>query len=101
MTWWILLACLIAFATKFAGYLLPESVLENPTMVAVTSATTIGLLGALIATNAVTRGQALVLDSRLLAVVVALVALRLKAPFIVVVVLGAASVAIGRAVGLP
>ena len=38
MTWWILLACLVAFATKLAGYLLPESLLENRTMVAVTSA---------------------------------------------------------------
>lgn len=101
MIWWILLACLIAFATKLAGYLLPESLLENRTMVAVTSAMTIGLLAALIATNAVTRGQALALDSRLLAVAVALVALRLRAPFILVVVLGAASVALGRALGLP
>lgn len=101
MTWWILLACLVAFATKLAGYLLPESLLENRTMVAVTSAMTIGLLGALIATNALTRGHSLVLDSRILAVVVALVALRLRAPFILVVVLGAASVALGRALGLP
>ena len=101
MICWILLACLIAFATKLAGYLLPESLLENRTMVAVTSAMTIGLLAALIATNAVTRGQALALDSRLLAVAVALVALRLRAPFILVVVLGAASVAVGRALGLP
>ena len=101
MIWWILLACLVAFVTKLAGYLLPESLLENRTMVAVTSAMTIGLLAALIATNAVTRGQALALDSRLLAVAVALVALRLRAPFILVVVLGAASVALGRALGLP
>lgn len=101
MTWWILLACLVAFATKLAGYLLPESLLENRAMVAVTSAMTIGLLGALIATNALTRGHSLALDSRILAVVVALVALRLRAPFILVVVLGAASVALGRALGLP
>lgn len=101
MTWWILLACLVAFTTKLAGYLLPESLLENRTMVAVTSAMTIGLLGALIATNALTRGHSLALDSRILAVVVALVALRLRAPFILVVVLGAASVALGRALGLP
>ncbi|MGA4506833.1 AzlD domain-containing protein [Propionibacteriaceae bacterium G1746] len=101
MIWWILTACAIAFATKLVGYLLPESVLENRRVMAVMSAMTIGLLGALIATNAVTRGHALVLDSRLIAVVVALVALRLKAPFIVVVVLGAASVAIGRMLGLP
>lgn len=101
MTWWILLACLVAFATKLAGYLLPESLLENRTMVAVTSAMTIGLLGALIATNALTRGHSLALDSRILAVVVAPVALRLRAPFILVVVLGAASVALGRALGLP
>lgn len=101
MIWWILLACLIAFATKLAGYLLPESWLENERVVALTAAMTIGLLGALIATNAVTRGHDVVLDSRVLAVIVALVALRLKAPFVVVVICGAASVALGRALGLP
>ena len=101
MIWWILLACAIAFGTKLVGYLLPESVLEHQQMMAITSAMTIGLLGALIATNAVTRGHQVVLDSRVLAVLVALVALRLKAPFIVVVLLGAAVVALGRAAGLP
>lgn len=98
---WILLAALIALATKLVGYLLPEQVLENRRVMAVTSATTIGLLAALVATNAVTRGHAIVLDSRLLAVAAALVALRFRAPFIVVVVLGAAVVAASRALGLP
>ena len=98
---WILLAALIALATKLVGYLLPEQVLENRRVMAVTSAMTIGLLAALVATNAVTRGHVVVLDSRLLAVVAALVALRLRAPFIVVVVLGAAVVAASRALGLP
>lgn len=98
---WLLLAAVIALATKLVGYLLPEQVLENRRVMAVTSAMTIGLLAALVATNAVTRGHVVVLDSRLLAVVAALVALRLRAPFIVVVVLGAAVVAASRALGLP
>lgn len=101
MLGWILLACAIAFATKFVGYLLPESLMENKTVMATLGAMTIGLLAALIAINAVTNGHSLVLDSRLLALVVAVIALKLRAPFIVVVVLGAAAVAVGRAFGLP
>lgn len=101
MLGWILLACAIAFLTKFVGYLLPESLMENRRVMSTLGAMTIGLLAALIAINAVTQGQNLVLDSRLLALVVAVIALRLKAPFILVVVLGAAAVAAGRALGLP
>lgn len=98
---WIVLACVIAFGTKLLGYMLPESMLEHRTAMAVMSSMTIGLLAALVAINAVTRGHEVVLDSRILAVVVAAIALRFRAPFIVVVVIGAATVALARLVGLP
>lgn len=101
MIWWIVLACAIAFGTKLLGFLLPAALLDNHLAMAVMSATTIGLLGALIALNTVTSGQRIVLDSRALAVVAAAIALRLRAPFIVVVLIGAATVALARAVGLP
>lgn len=98
---WIALAAVIAFGTKLLGYLLPESFLEHRKAMAVMSSMTIGLLAALVAINAVTRGHEVVLDSRILAVVAAVIALRFRAPFIVVVVIGAATVAVARLAGLP
>lgn len=98
---WIVLACVIAFGTKLLGYMLPESMLEHRTAMAVMSSMTIGLLAALVAINAVTSGHEVVLDSRVLAVVAAAIALRFRAPFIVVVVIGAATVALARLAGLP
>lgn len=101
MTWWVILACAIAFGTKLLGYLLPAEALENKRALAMMSSTTIGLLGALIAISAVTEGTRLVLDARLLAILAALIALRFRAPFIVVVLSGVLAVALGRVLGLP
>ncbi len=101
MWMWIALASAIAFGTKLLGYLLPESFLEHRKAMAVMSSMTVGLLAALVAINAVTRGHEVMLDSRILAVVAAVVALRFRAPFIVVVVIGAATVAVARLAGLP
>ncbi|MDO4784631.1 MAG: AzlD domain-containing protein [Propionibacteriaceae bacterium] len=101
MMWWVILACAIAFGTKLLGYLLPAELLERQRFLAVMAATTIGLLGALVSVSAVTSKDRLVLDARLLAVVAAAVALRLRAPFIVVVLAGVVAVALGRALGLP
>lgn len=100
MTWWILGASAIAFGTKLLGYLLPEAARDDQRVRVITGAMTVGLLAALVATSAFTTGHALVLDARALAVVVAIAALRFRAPFIVVVLLGAAAVAIGRLAGL-
>lgn len=97
---WIIVASLIAFATKYVGYLVPESWLERRRVMGALSATTIGLLAALVAINSVTRGSELVADSRLLAVIVAVIAMKLRVPFLIVVVLGALAVALGRLAGL-
>ena len=51
--------------------------------------------------NSVARGQALILDSRLLGLGAAAVALKLNWPYIVVVIVGAAATAAGRWAGLP
>ena len=102
MTLWvaILVAAAIALGLKLAGYLVPASVLEEPRVKRVTAALPIALLAALIATQTFTvAGGSLTLDARLAAVGVAVVALVFRAPFIVVVVLGAATAALLRAVG--
>lgn len=99
-TWaWVVAAGLVAFATKFLGYLLPGRWLENPRVARVSNAVTIGLLSSLVLTNTLADGRRLHLDARLVALVAGVVALRLKAPFIVVVLVGAVSAALVRLAG--
>lgn len=98
---WIIAASLVAFATKFFGYLLPHSWLESEGFSRVSSAMTIGLLAALVANNAFASGQSLAFDSRVLALLAAGIALWLRAPFLAVVIIGAAAAAAGRLLGLP
>ena len=59
MWFWILLACLIAFATKGAGYLIPASRLESPHVTRLAGILTVGLLASLITMNTFGAGQAL------------------------------------------
>jgi uncharacterized membrane protein len=96
----ILVAALVAFGTKLAGHLVPAHLLEQPRVRRITGALPIALLAALVATQAFTGpGGTFVLDPRAVAVAVAVVALLLRAPFLVVVVLGAATAAVLRALG--
>jgi hypothetical protein len=62
---------------------------------------TIGLLASLTVLNAVATGTALTLDSRVGALVAAAIALLLRAPFLVVVIVGAATAGLLRLIGLP
>ena len=57
------------------------------------------LLAALVATAALSEGQALVIDARLLGLGAAAVAIALRAPVLVVVIVAAATAAIARLVG--
>ncbi len=104
MTTWtaVLLACAFAFALKFLGYVVPTRWLDGDRTTRVTSALPVALLAALVAVQTFASGDgALVLDSRSAAVAVALVALALRAPFVLVVVLGALVAAGLRMLGLP
>jgi uncharacterized membrane protein len=102
MTLWgaVIVAALIAFALKLAGFLVPESVLSHPRARRVTAAIPVAMLAALVATQTLGGPDGtLVVDARVAAVGVAVVALLLRAPFIVVVVLGAVTAAALRALG--
>jgi branched-subunit amino acid transport protein len=59
------------------------------------------LLAALVATNTFGSGPRLVADARLIGVAVAALAIMLRAPILVVVILAAASAAVARLAGLP
>ncbi len=64
-------------------------------------ALTVGLLASLTVMNTVGKGQSIALDSRLLALAAGGIALKLKAPYIVVVIVGGLAAALGRRFGLP
>lgn len=98
MTLWIaiLLACAATFLTKLAGYAVPARWLQNPRMARVAGAITVALLSALTVMNTFAAGTALVVDARLASLAVAALALWLRLPFLVVVLLGAAAAALMR-----
>ena len=95
----ILLACALAFAIKLAGHLLPEELLERPLVRRAASMLPIALLAALLAVQTFVTGNSVGVDARAAGVAVAAVALMLRAPFLVVVLLAAATAALLRAMG--
>ena len=101
-TWHILLiASATTLALKLAGYVAPARWLEGERTSRVTSALPVALLAALIGVQTFA-GEAgrIVLDARVVAVAVALVLLRFKANFILVVVAAAGTAALLRATGV-
>ena len=96
---WLLLACALAYAWKLVGYFVPARLLKDPRMSRVAGTMTIGLLASLTVVNAVASGQNLAADARLGALVAAAVALAFRAPFLVVVLVGAGAVAGLRLIG--
>jgi len=99
LSWWILAACLTAYAIKICGYFVPRKVLDSPSMSHVAATLTIALLASLVTVNAFTSGQELVIDARIGALA-AVVALVFKAPYLVVVIAGALAAVLLRATGL-
>jgi len=97
---WVLLASLLAFATKLTGFLVPARWLQGARMLRVASAMTIGLLAALVTFNTFSGDTPLVIDARLGALLAAALALALRAPFLLVVLSGAATAALLRWAGI-
>ena len=98
---WLLAACAAVYAIKLAGLLVPSEVLERPRPLRVATSVTVGLLAALTTVNTVSDGTTLVLDARLLALSAAALALVLRAPFLVVVLVGVAVAVLARVAGVP
>jgi len=96
---WLLIACALAYAWKLVGYLVPAKLLEDPRMSRVAGTMTIGLLASLTVVNSVASGQSLAAAARLGALAAAAIALALRAPFLLVVVLGAGTAAVLRMLG--
>jgi Branched-chain amino acid transport protein (AzlD) len=102
MTLWttVLLASGLAYALKLAGYVVPDHVLDGPVLSRVAAMLPVALLSALVAVQTfTTSGGGLTLDARAAGVAVAITALLLRAPFLVVVILAAATASTLRALG--
>lgn len=104
MSQWVtvLAACLVAYLLKLAGYLVPDRWLSGMRVRRVSGLLPVALLTALVVVQ--TFGSAshgLTLDARAAGLAVAVVALLLRAPFLVVVLLAALTAAGLRHLGLP
>ena len=76
----------IAFGLKYLGHSVPEKYLKNERMLRINTLIPIVLLSALVGVQTVAEKSKLVIDQRLVGVVVACIALALKAPYFVVVI---------------
>ncbi|RBY85358.1 AzlD domain-containing protein [Blastococcus sp. TF02A-26] len=88
-TLWVLVvgASLGCYLLKLAGLSVPAPWVEQPWVARVVDFVPAALLAALVAVQAATADQRLVIDGRLAGLSVAALALALRAPFIVVLVL--------------
>ena len=90
----VLVGCALAYLTKLAGYLVPAHRLSGPRLSRVTTLLPVALLTGLVVVQAfATTQRGLTLDARAAGLAVAVMALLLRAPFLVVVVLAAATAA--------
>lgn len=101
MTLWtaVLLASVICLALKAVGYLLPAAWVQAPRPARIADLLTVALLAALVAVQTVGAGQALAVDARVPAVLVAAGLLAIRAPFLVVVAAAAVTAALLRLTG--
>ena len=92
----VLVATAACYALKLAGLSLPQSWLQDARVQRTVPLIPVALLAALVATQTFSTGQHLVLDVRAAALGVAIIAVLLRAPFLVVVAAAAATAALLR-----
>lgn len=92
----VLVTAVGCYLLKLAGLSVPQAVLDHPVAERIADLLPVALLAALVAVQVFAAGPELVVDARLVGLAVAVVALLLRAPFLVVVLLAAASAALLR-----
>ena len=92
----VIAASVACYGLKLAGLSLPQRWLQDPRVQRTVPLIPVALLAALVATQTFSAGQRLVLDVRAAALAVAIVAVLLRAPFLVVVAAAAATAALLR-----
>ena len=90
----VLLGSAGCYLLKLVGLSVPERVLADDRVRRVANLLPVALLAALVATQTLTEERLVVVDARLGGVVVAVVAVTLRAPFLVVVGLAAGAAAL-------
>ncbi len=98
MTLWlgILLASLAVYSWKILGFMVPSSILNNPTVSRIANLLTVALLAALLGVQGLTAGGEIVMDARIPAIGVAAILLYLRAPFVIMVAVSALVAALIR-----
>ena len=92
----ILVGSIGCFVLKFVGLSLPRRVLDEARVKRSAELLPVALLTALIATQTFTTGRHLHFDARIAGLLAAVIAVRLKAPFLVVVALACLVTALVR-----
>lgn len=93
--WWGVIGTSAAsFALKYLGHSIPAQFLSHPRIQSINSLIPIALLSALVAVQTFTEKTKLTIDHRAFGVGVAIIALKFRAPFPVVVISAAASSAL-------
>ena len=97
MSWAVVWLCAVGlFAQKAAGAFVPRGWVSGPRVRSVLALLPPAMLGALVLTQVAGSGDGLVLDLRLLGLAVAAVALALRAPFLLTLVLAVVATALAR-----
>ncbi|MEI2717653.1 MAG: AzlD domain-containing protein [Candidatus Nanopelagicales bacterium] len=86
----VLIASAGCFLLKLVGYVVPKEWLDDRRVSRVTSLIPVAMLAALVVVQTVGAGQAVTLDARMAGVGAGFIALLLRAPFLVVVVVAGA-----------
>lgn len=89
----VILGSIAVYSWKFLGYLLPARFLESKLLAKFASFLTIALLAGLVGVQTFTGNGKFEFDARVPAILVAALLLKLRAPFIVIVVSAAATAA--------
>jgi hypothetical protein len=95
----VLVTAALSYVLKVSGWLVPARAFEDPRVKQAAVLLPVALLAALVVVQTATDGRELVLDARAAGLAAGAVALLLRAPFLVLVVVAAATAAVVRAVG--
>jgi branched chain amino acid efflux pump len=97
MTWLAILGAGVGcYLLKLAGVSLPARVLDHPVLERIADLIPVALLGALVAVQVFASGTHLTFDGRAVGLGAAVIALLLRAPFLLVVFVAALTAAVAR-----
>jgi len=95
----VLTAAAVCFALKLGGWLVPPRALDDERVRRFAALLPVALLAGLVVVQVLAAGRALSVDARAAGLAAGAAALALRAPFLVVVVVAAATAALLRALG--